>query len=325
MEKKMKFERTKKLFYGLTAAAGILASGATLRAAEVAQNSTAPVTMTVTANVASNKRMPQINREDVIVRQGKSRLEIADWAPARGNRAGLELFILIDESADSRISLQYDDLREFINAQPASTQVGIGYMRNGTVQIAQDLTPNHALAAQALRMPFGNPGAYGSPYLSVTDLMKSWPVAENRREVIMVADGIGRERYHHSWRRGYVSDPDVDTASAVAQKTGTNIFNIYAPGAARYHRTYWEGANGQMNMTRLSNSTGGASFYLGLHSPVSLRPYFQQLQTIFDNQYLLSFYPKSGKKSGLQSISLSTEVAGVDFSAHDAVWVAGNK
>ena len=140
----MKFERINRLFYGLMAVAGIVASGASLRAADVPQNSTAPVTMTVTANVASSKRMPQINREDVIVRQGKSRLEVADWVPARGNRAGLELFILIDESADARVSLQYDDLREFINAQPASTQVGIGYMRNGTVQIAQDLTPNQS-------------------------------------------------------------------------------------------------------------------------------------------------------------------------------------
>lgn len=320
----MKSQMT-RLFYGVVAGAGMLTTGTSLRAADTAPNNTVPVMMTVTANVAGNKRMPEINREDIVVRQGKSRLEVTEWVPARGDRAGLELFILIDDNADSRIALQYDDLREFINAQPASTLIGVGYMRNATVQIAQDLTANHALAARALRMPFGYPGAYGSPYLSVVDLMKSWPVDQNRREVIMVTDGIGRERHHLGWHRGYRTDADADTASAVAQRTGTNIFTIYAPGSPRYRHSYWAGVNGQMNITRLSDSTGGAAFYLGLHGPVSFRPYLDQLQTIFDNQYLLSFSAKAGKRSGLQSINLSTEVAGVDLAAHDAVWVAGRK
>jgi hypothetical protein len=324
MEKKMK-SQTSRMFYSLMAAAGMLAVGTGSKAAEAPSGVTAPVTMTVTANVAGNKRMPDISREDVVVKQGNSRLEVTDWVPARGQRAGLELFVLIDESADPRIGLQYDDLRAFIKAQPASTLVGIGYMRNATVQIAQSLTADHDLAAQALRLPFGSRGINGSPYLSVVDLMKSWPVDQNRREVIMLTDGIGRDRHHLGWGHGYRTDVDVETAGSVAQRTGTNIFTIYAPGASHFRRTYWDGVNGQMNMSRLSDSTGGASFYLGLHSPVSISPYLGQVQTMLDNQYLLSFSAKPGKRSGLQSISLSTEVAGVDFYAHDAVWVAGGK
>jgi len=158
-----------------------------------------------------------------------------------------------------------------------------------------------------------------------SDLMKNWPVNQNRREILMVTDGIGRERHHAGWHRGYRTDTDADTASAVAQRTGTNIFSIYAPGAPRFRRGYWAGVNGQMNMTRLSDSTGGAAFYLGLHSPVNIRPYLDRLQSMLDNQYLLSFSAKPGKRSGLQSINLSTEVAGVDLAAHNAVWVAGGK
>jgi hypothetical protein len=323
-EKIMKMQRIKQLF-SLLAAAWMLATSVSSYAADTAPTTTVPVTMTVTANVAGGKRMPAISREDVIVKQGKNRLEVTDWVAARGDRAGLELLILIDDTAESRLSLQYDDLRAFINAQPASTLVGVGYMRNATVQIAQNLTTDHALAAQALRMPFGYVGAYGSPYLSVVDLMKRWPVDQNRREVIMFTDGIGRDRHHFGWHMGYRTDVDVNTASEVAQRTGTNIFAIYTPGAGSFHRGYWNGMNGQMNMTRLSDSTGGVSFYLGLHSPVSIQPYLRQLQTIFDNQYLLSFSAMSGKRSGLQSIDLSTAVAGVDLSAHDAVWVASGK
>ena len=314
-----------KHFVSLLAGAAMFVTGVGFGTAETAPGATVPVTMTVTASVAGNKRMPEITGGDVVIRQGKSQLAVTNWVPARGDRAGLELFILIDDAADSLVSLQYDDLRAFINAQPATTLVGVGYMRNATVQIAQDLTLNHDMASQALRIPLGNPGAFGSPYLSVADLMKRWPVDQNRREVIMITDGVGRERRHLGWHRGYRHDPDVEAASALAQRTDTNIFAIYTPGSNRFHRGYWDVINGQMNMTRLSDRTGGASFYLGLHGPVSIQPYLAQLQTILDNQYLLSFSANPGRRPGFQTIDLSTEVAGVNLVAHDAVWVAGGK
>jgi hypothetical protein len=317
--------QTMKQLYGSLAAAMILVVGTSARAAEVTSSATIQVSMTATANVAANKRVPELSPDTVVVKQGKSRLQVTEWVPARGDRAGLELFILIDDAADSRISLQYDDLRAFITSQPASTLIGVGYMRNATVQIAQALTANHELAARALRLPLGCPGAYGSPYLSDVDLMKIWPVDQNRREILMVTDGIGRDRHDSALHRGYSTDVDADTASTVAQRTGTNIFSIYAPGAARLRHSYWAGVNGQMNLTRLSDSTLSAAFYLGLRSPVTIRPYLDQLQTILDNQYLLSFSAKPGKRSGLQSVNLSTELAGVNLAAHDAVWVAGEK
>jgi hypothetical protein len=314
-----------KKFYGFLVAALMLATGTISSKAAATPDSTIPVTMTVTANVAADKRTPEINLDNVLVRQGNSQLKVTDWVPARGERAGLELFILIDDKSDSRVSLHYDELRAFINAQPASTLVGVGYMRNATVQIAQDLTPDHSRAAQSLRLPMGYSGAYGSPYLSMVDLMKRWPVDENRREVIVITDGMGRGQSHLGWHRGYVQDSDADTASAVAQRTGTNIFAIYAPASGLSRHGYWDGMNGQMNLTRLTDQTGGASFYLGLHSPVSIQPYLAQVQTMLDNQYLLSFSAKATKRSGLQPVKISTDLAGVDLAAHDAVWVAGQK
>jgi hypothetical protein len=103
------------------------------------------------------------------------------------------------------------------------------------------------------------------------------------------------------------------------------IHSIYAPGAGLVRHNYWVATNGQMNMARVSDATGGASYYLGLHSPVSFKPYLDALQQVFDNQYLLSFNVKPAKKAGLQSIKLSTEVAGVDLASHDAVWVPAGR
>jgi len=162
-----------------------------------------PVTMTVTASVPSDKRMPELSQQDIAVTQGNERLKVTEWVPAKGDRAGLDLFILIDDASNPTLGMHFDDLKTFINAQPSTTAIGVGYMRNATVQIAQNFTTDHAAAAKALRLPLASVGAYGSPYLSVIDLMKRWPAGENRREVLMVTDGIDRARRSIPWRGLY--------------------------------------------------------------------------------------------------------------------------
>lgn len=281
------------------------------------------VTTTVTASVANGKRMPAINADDVVVKRGKEKLRVTEWVPAQGQRAGLDLFILIDDASDPRLGGQLDDLKTFINRQPASTAIGIGYMRNTTVQIVQPFTRDHTRAADALRMPLGNAGAFSSPYLSVVDLMSRWPASQNRREVVMITDGIDRAHRHWYWRRGLHTNPDADTASVVAQKSGTIVHTLYAPGVGPWRRNYWEASSGQMDMSRLSAKTGGKSFYLGLQSQVSFAPYLNDLEKVLDNQYLLSFTATPGKKPTMQQVSLNTEVAGVSLAAPDAVWVPG--
>jgi hypothetical protein len=314
--------RMMKMFFSVLTLVAMIMSIVPLNATETATSSI--TRMTVTANVASDKRMPEINPQDVVVRQGKQRLQVTEWVPAQGDRAGLDLFILIDDASNPTLWSHLDDLRAFINARPSTTSVGVGYMRNATVQIVQNFTTDHTAAAKALRLPTGSAGAYGSPYRSVIDLMKRWPATQNRREVVMVTDGIDGARRAPRWR-GLSINPDVDSASNVAMRTGTIIHTIYAPGAGRIHRSHWEATNSQLGIAKLSDVTGGESFFMGLQNPVSLAPYLSELQKILDNQYLLSFSAKADKKAGLQYVTLSTEVAGVELAAPDAAWAPAAK
>jgi hypothetical protein len=292
--------------------------------AEEPTKTTVPVTMTVTANVANNKRMPEISQQDVVVTQGKERLKVRGWVPAQGEYAGLDLFILIDDASDPSLGIHLDDLKTFINGQPSTTLVGLGYMRNATVQIVQDLTADHAAAAKALRLPLGSRGAYASPYLSVIDLMKRWPSTDRRREILMVTDGIDRARRTLPGR-GLRINSDVDSASDVAMRTGTIIHTIYAPGVGHFRRNYWEATSGQMGIAKLSDVSGGESFFLGLETPVSFTPYLDQLQKILDNQYLLTVSAQPGRKTQLHNVTIDTEVAGVELDSADAVWVPAAK
>jgi len=264
---------------------------------------------------------PGITRDQVTVKQNRNTMPIMDWVPARGPHAGLDLFILIDDATEPRLGSQFSELKSFITAQPASTSVGIGYMRNTTVQIAQNFTPDHAQAAQALRLPNGNPGAFGSPYLSVIDLMNRWPEHPNRRVVIMVTDGIDRARSGRPRGRLGTFLPDIDSATRVAQRTGTLIYTIYFPGVGHWRRNFWEANNGQIGISRLSDETGAESFFLGVQAPVSFKPYLDQIDKDLGNQYLLTFGAQPSRNEGLQSVSVDTDVTGADLVSADSVWV----
>ncbi len=294
-----------------------------VQAQDGSSTATSPVQMTVTVRVlGKNKRIPDVNREDIIVRQGKDRLQVTGWTPLGEDRSPLDLFILIDDAARTSVSSQFGDLREFIYSLPKTTSVGVGYMRNGTVQVEQDLTTDHRHAANALRIPFGSPGVYGSPYLSVIDLMKRWPESSNRREIVMITDGIDRL---HGWphRRGLGPiSPDVGAASAVAQRTGTIINSIYTRGVGWRGSNFWQVTNGQNALAKLADETGGESFFLGISEPVSFLPYLDRLQSSLDNRYRLEFNAVPGKKPGLQYVKLTTEVAGIELDSADSVWVA---
>jgi hypothetical protein len=294
-----------------------------LQAQEKTPVATTPVQMTVTVRLlGENKRMPEVTREDVIVRQGNDRLKVTGWTPVRGNGAGLDLFLLIDETADASLGSQLGDLRTFVKAQPATTLVGVGYMRNGTVQVAQDLTTDHELAANALRLPIAFSGAYGSPYLSAIDLMQRWPESSNRRAVVMVTDGIDRSRGGPRYPMLGFNTGDVDSASAVAQRTGTIVHSVFTRGVGRLGSNYWEITNGQNGLAKLADETGGESFSLGTQNLVSFQPYLDNLQQSLDNQYVLEFRALQGPKAGPQYVRLATEVAGVELNSADSVWVS---
>jgi hypothetical protein len=294
---------------------GIVAFGPKLMAQNQPASNGVPVHMVVTVEARKGNDVPEITREDVKVYQGKELRPTLDWVPLRGEHAGMEFFILIDDGLTADLGTQLDDIRQFINGQPATTAIGIGYMRDGTAQVVQNPTTDHAQAAKALRLPIGQPGINASPYFSVTDLIKKWPAQAVRREVLMITDGIDR------FYGGSLDDPYVDQAVETAQKAGVIIYSIYYPGVGHYGRSYWRVNWAQNYLSQLSEETGGESFYMGFGPPVSFSPYLQQLSRLLDHQYLLNFAAKPEKKDSLQKVKLRTEVPNVDLIAAEAVYV----
>ena len=279
--------------------------------------STVPVHMVVTAEARHGTDVPVIKREDVTVNQGRERVQVTDWVPLEGEHAALQLFVLVDDASGATLGAQLEDLRRFILSQPPSTAIGVGYMRDGTVDILQNLTGDHALAAKALRLPLGTAGALASPYLSIGDLIKRWPESPVRREILMVSDGIDRF--------GGVgpANPYVDTAIEQAQRAGVIIYAIYATGIGHFGHTYWRFFWGQNYLSKVTTETGGEAYFLGYDTPVSFSPYLDDLTRRLTHQYLLTFLAKPGKKPGLQPVKIRTEVPNAELVAADMVYVPG--
>lgn len=300
-----------------------LAGLALLSASSLAQQAPAangvPVQMIVTVEARHGAEIPVITKQDVMVYQGRNRDQVTDWLPAQGDNAGLEFFILLDDGSGMSLGSQLDDIRHFILDQPSSTEIGIGYMRNGTARIEQNLTSDHALAAKALRLPLGIRGANASPYFSLSDLVKHWPQSGSRREVLMVSDGI--DFYYGS---GDLLDPYLAAAIEDAQRAGVLVSAIYNPGAGHFGHSYWRTYWGQIYLARMADETGGEAYYIGLNGPpVAFAPYLSDLASRLNHQYVLRFLAKPQKKAGLQAVKLATEVPNADLVSADRVYVPG--
>jgi hypothetical protein len=305
---------------------------------------TSQVHMVITDQAFNDStEIPRLKAEDLQLKVGGDDVKVAQLIPAQGDNAALQLFVLIDDTCEPQpIGNNLNDLREFINAQPATTMVGIAYMSNATIQVAQNLTNDHALAAKAIRLPRGMASAMDSPYLSLVSLVRSWPESKVRRQVLIITDGIDRlrgdtSRFGPSQRSTRPLTPpqanplvtmptipqDATTASNASQRAGIIVHSIFATGVGRLGRNSWEAQLGQGGVAKVADETGGEYFSLGIENAVSFKPYLERLQKILNNQYFLVFHVTPEGNGRLQRVRISTEVPNADIAAADNVWVPG--
>lgn len=261
------------------------------------------VTLTVTALGKKDIAPPGVSKEDVQFFVNKERRQVANWR--HGEK--LYLAVLIDDSLDGDVASQWNDLKAFFNAQPETTYISVSFARNGAAEVAQDFTNNHELDAKALRIPVG-PQAFSSPYLAVIDLLKRLPAAPtDRRSILLISSGVD---YFHG---NFPESPDLESAYERAQKENVNIWSIYYPDGGHLGRRFFRAFRGQNDLSRLAESTGAESYYLGTSEAVTFKPYLDELSAHFRNQYLLTFRGSGGAKGRFQRVHLGTEVSGVQF------------
>jgi hypothetical protein len=286
------FRRFRSVAVLILLAAFLVALPTFARAQSGASN--VPVTTVVTALGPDYTAPPPISKEDVSVYSGKTKLNLTGWEAAKGDHGALQLAILIDDAVNSSaIGPQFDDLKNFIEEQPNTTEVGIFYAQYGTITTAAKFSSDHQSVAKKLRLPLGRrSGASPSIYLSLSDLVKKWPAgaAAPRREVLMLTSGM-------DLLQPGVQNPYFDAAMTNVQRSGVIVHSIYV-GSLRLGLSFF-GMIAQGNLGQITSGSGGDGFFQGLSTPVSFKPFLQQLNIILLNQYLITFEaPASSKAKG---------------------------
>jgi hypothetical protein len=268
------------LFSGL-----VLPSFSPLLAQEAADSG--PSTIVTVEPKGNNELAEPVSEKAVKVKVNGKNAAVAGWTAFGPNatQPNLQLVLLIDDGARSSLGLHLQELQRFLSQQPPTTEVAVAYMRNGTGQFTGPFTTDHAKAAQTLRLPISSPGTNGSPYFSLSDLIKRWPAHNpaERREVVMVTDGIDR----YTGLRYDPSNPYINATIRDAIRNRVVVYSIYYHNAGFADRT-GEGINsGQNYLTQLCGAVGGEFFYQGFGNPVDFAPYLNQINKKLGNQYEL--------------------------------------
>jgi len=296
---------------------------------------TVPVSTVVTVLGPKFTPPPAVSRDDINVSEGDAHKDVTGWVPAQGDKAGLQLAIVIDDSDRKDVGKQFDDLTNFIKALPPSTSVGIFYARDSTISVASQFSPDHEAVAKTLRLPIGN-GAEMSVYQSLMALIAGWPVSDARREILLLADGFDRLR-----RERY--SPDVQTTVDRAQQAGIIFHAIFINGVEVLRRdqaTQNPNARprnpdrptavknvGQGNLNTLTDGTGGFAYFQGFATPITLEPFLTQLDLVLKNQYFLGWRTNRSKssKGDLRSFKVRTERGGIEIKAAQKIFVPGGE
>ena len=284
-----------------------------------------PVRITVTATSREKgQEPPRLAKEDFLVYQGHERRPVLSAASQQGADNKLDLYIVVDEAIQSEVSLNYKDISSFVRELPSTARVGVLYARNGTVQIPRELTDDREAAIKALRLPLGRMEAGGGIYLSLADLAKRLPPAPDRRRAILfLSSGIDLYRGVQDTYPG--NNPDFEVAVDRLNRSGITVYSIYVSPASHFMRSLFLVSNGQSCLSRMADETGGEAYFQGFETPISMRPFLEDMGRHLANQYLVTFAAKPRKKSGYETIRVTTEVSGVEVTGPALVYVPVGK
>ena len=251
-----------------------------------------PVTIPVTIKV--QKPEVEIRVVDFMLREdGDVQSLLSIRRPAENP---VTLAVLTQDDLVSSISNETKGVADFIRQLPSGSRVMIGYIRSGSLELRRKFTTDLEKAAAGLRTPLGvaSAGPY-NPYIEIIEGLKRYDSQPlGRRAMIVVSDGVDISRGVDS------SSPnqsiDLDRAIAEAQRRSVAIYTIFAPPAGTNGSSLLI-TNGQSCLKKLSDETGGRSFFQGTGAPVSFDPFLKEISATLDRQIALTYlstHPEKG-------------------------------
>lgn len=275
-----------------------------------------PVKMLVTIGHHYGQTPPVLTKDDLLVTERVDPVPVTQLIPLRDEHAGLDLFLLVDNYSNCEPGSKFEELSRFILSQPATTAVGVAYIQNGQLRIAQNPTADHKRAVEALSTPEGSKPA--TPFVPLAQLIRTWPQGANRRAVLMISNGINPAA------DGKPQDQSAEDALEAAQRAGISLYVIYHPSADYLKTDSTKLYNGQVELAHVADETGGEAYFLGFGPLPSLAPFLADLSDHLANQYLLEFLATPAEGAGeMRRITVRTKIPGLEVMTANQVWIPG--
>ena len=197
----------------------------------------------------------------------------------------LNLAVLIQDDLISQVGNEIGVTKDFIRSLPQGSQVMVGYITAGTLQVRQPFTTDLEKAAKSLRIPTSSRGSSPfNPYVEVIEALRKFDSgATNANALLLISDGLDTSRGFDSTAAGHTLD--IDRTISEANKRHVSIFSFYAPSVGLTSRSNLAASYGQSSLNRVSKETGGRAFFQGTSGFVTFDSYFSRLRETLNRQY----------------------------------------
>jgi hypothetical protein len=198
----------------------------------------------------------------------------------------LNLAVLIQDDVVPQVGNEIGVTKDFIRSLPSGSQVLVGYITSGTLQVRQPFTADLNQAANSLRIPLGSTSAAPyNPYVEVIEALKKFDPSssKNKNAILLVSDGLDVSRGFDITTAAHTID--LERAIKEAQRRNVAVFTFYAPTVGLTSRSFRAASYGQSSLNRLAKETGGEAYFQGSTGFVTFNPYFDQLRRTLNDRY----------------------------------------
>ncbi|MGB2752189.1 MAG: hypothetical protein WBC19_09035 [Pyrinomonadaceae bacterium] len=209
----------------------------------------------------------------------------------------LSIAFLIQEDMTSNFNLQIKDIQEFIRGLPKGTRVMVAYLRGGTSELRQKFTDDLDKAASSLRIISSSQfAAPRSPFDGVSDTLGRFDaMPAGRRAILLFSDGLDTTNGLNL--ASIMQSSDLDQAILKAQRKSVAIYSFYHPTVLTENANTILGLGAQGALEKLSDETGGRSFFHGISAPISFKPFFKDMFMSLNRQFALTYLSTHMKKN----------------------------
>lgn len=207
----------------------------------------------------------------------------------------LSLAVVIQEDLTPDLNLKLNELRDFIRGLPTGSRVMVSYVRGGSAITLQKFTDDLDKAAKALRIVGAGTATGNGPFAGLNDVLKRFEaMPTGRRAILLVSDGV--DTTQGTSVSSLVRTIDLENSISKAQRFGVAVYAVYSPTAITASGNSQFVTGGQGALLRISEETGGRSFYQGSIAPISFQPFFRDLNLLLGRQFALTYLSTNMKK-----------------------------